>query len=308
MMPYNLFVSRELADIVSKLHDFMATHAGLNFDFEDSRAEFTAIYIRNFKHCKCQITVFNSAPTPPPPPISGARKPPPGFFVEGNCLEGDRFLFRRLWAEIKRLFVDDGDVEKRTSTAATEFDYDYSDEWAIRFLRSDEWDTIVSRASSVSSSLSSSENLLEFHSLICEFTLHPSLIPILITEKNIIDYLLFHLVKIFDPWCFQYAALALENICVAILARATKTNEEKTEEAKIVVQRRAKELCRIAEAIVRDDGNKKFPEAQRACAHVFRLLWEELCGEPITDELFTTFFAGESMSARVIRELVHVHR
>jgi hypothetical protein len=306
MMPCNVFVSQELGEIVAKISDFLATKAGIDFVFEESRAEFTAIYIRDFKHCKCQITVFKSAPTPPPArfivlPMLPKKSLETGFFVEGNCLEGDRFLFRRLWADIKEALTPSLDMDQSQSQSQQQSQKQSqkqsqqkqqkqqkqqsqkqnTDVWV---RDSAEWNTIVSRASPSSKHKDLNE-IVEFHTLICRLTLQPALIPILVTERNIIDYLMRHLVERCDPWCFCYAALALENVCAA----AATMN---IEEVNAVIRGHAAEVCRIVSPIIRgsgDDGCDKVAtadretaiysggsEACRACDRIFRILSEPM--------------------------------
>jgi hypothetical protein len=276
MMPCNIFVSQELDEIVAKISDFLATKAGIDFVFEESRAEFTAIYISDFKHCKSQITVFKSAPTPPArfivvPLMLPQKSLETGFFVEGNCLEGDRFLFRRLWADIKGAFTLDLDHQQQQQQQQQQ----NSDFWV---RDSAEWNTIVSRASPSSKDIN---EIVEFHTLICKLTLQPALIPILVTERNIIVYFMRHLVERCDPWCFCYAALALENICAA-----ATMNHLLDDGVEAVLRDHAAEVCGIVAPIIRecDDANTDREteiynggsEARRACARIFHILSERL--------------------------------
>ena len=283
MMPCNIFISSELGGIVDSISDFLATKEGVDFEYEESRAEFTAIYIKDFKHCKSQFTVFKSAPTPPSRFIVASPLPSqlePGFFVEGNCLEGDRFLFRRLWSDIKAALTPTLHADQPLQPSQSH----NSDIWV---RNSAEWNTIVSRASPSSKDIN---EIVEFHTLICNLTLQPALITILVTERNIIDYLMRHLVDRCDPWCFCYAALALENICAA----AATMNDE----AKAVLRGHAAEVCRIVAPNICGDHDDKVAatnrataiytggiEARRACARIFRIL-----SEPITDDVLATFF------------------
>jgi hypothetical protein len=314
MLPSNIFVSQELGTIVARINELLAKKVGVCFEFNDSCAEFTAYYIHAFKHCKFQITVFYSTPTTPtylPEIIQRRRRSSEsGFFVEGNCLGGDRFLFSRIWSEIKAAITDD------QNTAAAHIYPIPTDEENVKigenrekedaelaaWIRHEEtWNAMMSRATeSPSTPGKYIDEIFEFHTIICEFTLNPQIIKILVIEKNIIDYFMFHLVKHYDVRCFLYAALALENICEAAimdvsLADTANTSNTSNTVIMTVLQNHAAEISRILAPIVHEGfaahevdatwTHLEYIEARRACARVYRILSVSAAGaQDVTHE------------------------